>query len=90
VLPNLPSGALANQAHKVYPYLLRVLAIDRPPNHVCATVTTNIPMARGFFIWWTAAYRKERGNVAEAYESIGHACESVGRYFAFYNSKHSI
>jgi len=39
--------SLANQAHKVYPYLLRNLVIDRS-NQVWATDITFIPMARGF------------------------------------------
>jgi putative transposase len=39
--------SLANQAHRVYPYLLRNLKIDRP-NQVCATDITYLPMARGF------------------------------------------
>ena len=39
--------SLANQAHKVYPYLLRGLTIDCP-NKVWATDITYIPMARGF------------------------------------------
>ena len=36
-----------NQAHRIYPYLLRKLIIDRP-NHVWAMDTTYIPMQRGF------------------------------------------
>jgi putative transposase len=39
--------SLANQAHKVYPYLLRGLVIDHP-NQVWASDVTYIPMARGF------------------------------------------
>ena len=37
----------ANQKHKVYPYLLRGLTIDRP-NQTWATDITYIPMAKGF------------------------------------------
>jgi putative transposase len=37
----------ANQAHRVYPYQLRHLKVDRP-NQVWATDITYIPMARGF------------------------------------------
>jgi putative transposase len=33
--------------HKIYPYLLRGVAVTRP-NHVWSTDITDIPMARGF------------------------------------------
>ena len=36
-----------NQAHRIYPYILRHLTIDRP-NQVLAMDTTYIPMQRGF------------------------------------------
>ena len=42
-----PSTTKPAPGHKIYPYLLRGLAIDRP-NHVWATDITYIPMARGF------------------------------------------
>ena len=42
--PNTSTPAVG---HKIYPYLLRKLAIDRP-NQVWATDITYIPMARGF------------------------------------------
>src|SRR3990167_1873448 len=39
--------SLPNKAHRVFPYLLRDLVIDRP-NQVWATDITYIPMRRGF------------------------------------------
>ena len=39
--------SLANQKHKVYPYLLRGLDINRP-NQVWSTDITYLPMAKGF------------------------------------------
>lgn len=39
--------SLANQQHKIYPYLLRGLTINRP-NQVWSTDITYIPMAKGF------------------------------------------
>ena len=38
----------ANPEHRVYPYLLRGLAIDRPDQAWCADITY-IPVSRGFF-----------------------------------------
>jgi putative transposase len=42
-----PNTTTPAPGHKIYPYLLRGLKIDRP-NHVWATDITYIPMARGF------------------------------------------
>jgi putative transposase len=42
-----PNSSKPAPGHKIYPYLLRGLAIDRP-NQVWATDITYIPMARGF------------------------------------------
>jgi putative transposase len=42
-----PNTSKPTPGHKVYPYLLRGLVIDRP-NQVWATDITYIPMARGF------------------------------------------
>jgi putative transposase len=42
-----PNTSLGHPAHKVYPYLLRGLAILRPNQVWCADITY-IPMARGF------------------------------------------
>ena len=42
-----PRTSQRHPAHRIYPYLLRQLAITRP-NHVWATDITYIPMQRGF------------------------------------------
>ena len=43
----MPNTSKPAPGHKVYPYLLRKLAVTRP-NQVWATDITDIPMARGF------------------------------------------
>ena len=42
-----PKTSLGNKEHKVYPYLLRNLTIDRP-NQVWCSDITYVPMKRGF------------------------------------------
>jgi putative transposase len=42
-----PNTSLGHPAHKVYPYLLRGLLIDRPNQVWCADITY-VPMAKGF------------------------------------------
>jgi putative transposase len=42
-----PNTSKPAPGHKIYPYLLRKLKVERP-NHVCAMDITYIPMARGF------------------------------------------
>ena len=42
-----PRTSLGNQAHRIYPYLLRDVVIERP-NQAWAADITYIPMARGF------------------------------------------
>ena len=43
-----PSTSKPAPGHRIYPYLLRNMSIDRP-NHVWATDITYIPLQRGFF-----------------------------------------
>ena len=53
-----PRTSIPGKGHKIYPYLLRNLDINRP-NHVWSTDITYIPMARGF------VYRSEERRVGK-------------------------
>ena len=46
-----PRTSTANPEHRVYPYLLRDLAIDRPDQVWCADITY-IPVSGAFSTWW--------------------------------------
>lgn len=80
--------SLANQAHKVYPYLLRNLVIDRP-NQVWATDVTYIPMARGFIYlvavmdWYSRKVLSWRlSNTLDASFCVAALEEAIERYGA--------
>lgn len=47
VIYQKPRTSIVNIAHKIYPYLLRDLAVEKP-NQVWATDITYVPMKRGF------------------------------------------
>jgi len=83
-----PGTSQAAPGHKVYPYLLRKLAITRS-NQVWALDTTYIPMARGF-VYLTAvvdvASRKVLAHkVAITLEAV-HATEVIEQAFARYGT----
>jgi putative transposase len=83
-----PGTSQAAPGHKVYPYLLRKLAITRS-NQVWALDTTYVPMARGF-VYLTAvvdvASRKVLAHkVAITLEAV-HATEVIEQAFARYGT----
>jgi putative transposase len=83
-----PGTSQAAPGHKIYPYLLRKLAIKRA-NQVWALDTTYIPMARGF-VYLTAvvdvASRKVLAHkVAITLEAV-HAREVIEQAFARYGA----
>jgi putative transposase len=83
-----PGTSQAAPGHKIYPYLLRQLAIERA-NQVWALDTTYIPMARGF-VYLTAvvdvASRKVLAHkVAITLEAV-HAKEVIEQAFARYGA----
>jgi putative transposase len=83
-----PGTSQAAPGHKVYPYLLRKLAITRS-NQVWALDTTYIPMARGF-VYLTAVVdvasrRVLAHKVAITLEAV-HATEVIEQAFARYGT----
>jgi putative transposase len=83
-----PGTSKRNPGHKIYPYLLRKLAITRP-NQVWALDTTYIPMARGF-VYLTAVVdvasrRVLAHRVAITLEAI-HAKEVIEQALARYGT----
>jgi len=99
-----PNTSKPADGHKIYPYLLRGLPVERP-NHVWAMDITYIPMARGFVYlaavvdWFSRRVLAWRLSITmevdfcldevylHAYDSVGQARASLGRYLDFYNSK---
>jgi putative transposase len=81
-----PGTSKAAPGHKIYPYLLRKLAITRA-NQVWALDTTYIPMARGF-VYLTAvvdvASRKVLAHKVAITLEACHATEIIEQAFARY------
>lgn len=82
------TGHQAAPGHKIYPYLLRKLAINRA-NQVWALDTTYIPMARGF-VYLTAvvdvASRKVLAHKVAITLAAVHAKEVIEQAFARYGT----
>lgn len=81
-----PRTSLPNEQHRVYPYLLRDLVIDRPNRVWCADITY-IPMRRGFLYlvavmdWHTRAVLSWRlSNTMESGFCVEALREALSRY----------
>ena len=97
-----PQTTRRHPEHKVYPYLLRNLAVTRP-NQVWAMDITYIPMARGFvFLAAVVDWYSRRDNVfverlwrsmkyeevyLHAYDTVSAAKVGLDRYFLFYKNR---
>jgi putative transposase len=81
-----PNTSKAAPGHKIYPYLLRGLAVDRP-NQVWAMDITYIPMARGFVYlaavvdWFTRRVLAWRLSITM---EVDFCCEAVEEALAKY------
>lgn len=81
-----PRTSLPHPEHKIYPYLLRGLNIERP-NHVWSADITYIPMNRGFMYlvavmdWYSRKVLSWRvSNTMEADFCVDAAEEAISRY----------
>jgi putative transposase len=81
-----PRTSIPAPGHKIYPYLLRDLVIDRP-NQVWCTDITYIPLARGFLYlvaimdWWSRKVLAWRlSNTMEAAFCVDALEEAMDRY----------
>jgi putative transposase len=81
-----PKTSTPAPGHKIYPYLLRGLTIDRP-NQVWCTDLTYIPLARGFLYlvaimdWWSRKVLAWRlSNTMEAEFCVDALEEAMARY----------
>jgi transposase InsO family protein len=79
-----PGTSKAAPGHKVYPYLLRKLAITRA-NQVWALDTTYIPMAKGF-VYLTAVVEYERVYL-KVYDTVSAARADIADYLDWYNTQ---
>jgi len=83
-----PNTSRPHPQHKIYPYLLRGLTIDRP-NQVWAADITYVPMSRGFMYlvavmdWHSRKVLSWRvSNTMEADFCVEALAEAIGRYGA--------
>jgi len=77
------------KGHKIYPYWLKGLSIDRP-NQVFCTDITYIPMTKGFVYlvaimdWRSLKYEDM---YLKAYDLVNEARASIRKYIGFYNAE---
>jgi putative transposase len=83
-----PNTSKPAPGHKIYPYLLRGLKVERP-NQVWATDITYIPMARGFVYlvavvdWFTRRVLSHRVSITmDAAFCVEASEEAIGKYGA--------
>ena len=85
-LVSISRSGIPAKGHKVYPYLLRGLKIERPKQVWCADITY-IPMAKGFLYlvaimdWWSRKVLAWRlSNTMDAQFCVDALEEAMGRY----------